>query len=156
MAVFLENLTLDDYCAYWAPWSAYQLTNAVTLLLQQALRVNRHPTGMSPDRGSERQRTLNDIFSLLARIVQAVQIASEAGWEVADAATPRIKSLIRSMPTIPGIERVHVVMPQDVPAPDWPGELYERLVLTFTGNETELDASVLALFDWLNGSDALF
>jgi hypothetical protein len=72
-----------------------------------------------------------------------MQFASEGGWEVAEAALPRIKSLIRSMPAIPGIELVQAAIVPTTAAPsssaDW------------IGKEVEPDADTLALFDWLNG-----
>lgn len=144
LAVFLECLKTPDYYSFWTPWSAYQLSNAVTLLLQQAIRVSQHS---AVDHHVERQRTLSDIFDLLHRLVVAIQLAAEGGWEVAEAATPRIKSLIKAMPPIPGIERVQaLIAPADAapPAPDW-----------VPNREAEPDSEILALFDWLNG-DRMF
>jgi len=140
LAVFLECLKTADYFSFWTPWSAYQLSNAVTLLLQQAIRVSQHP---ATDHQSERQRILSEIFGLLQRLVAAIQLSVEGGWEVAEAATPRINSLIKAMPPIPGIEHIQamIVPPASAPpATDW-----------VPNREAEPDSDILALFDWLNG-----
>jgi hypothetical protein len=144
LATFLECLKTDDFYSFWTQWSAYQLSNAVTLLLQQVIRVSQlEPECPSPDLNADRRSCLHGIFSLLRRIVVAMQFASEGGWEVAEAALPRIKSLIRSMPAIPGIELVQAAIVPTTAAPsssaDW------------IGKEVEPDADTLALFDWLNG-----
>jgi hypothetical protein len=138
LAVFLECLKMDDYNSFWTPWSAYQLSNAVTLLLQQAIRVHQHA---SDEHHSDRERALSDIFALLQRVVSSILVASEH-WEVAEAASPRIKSLIKAMPAIPGVEHIQAMLvATDLmpPPPDWPQM------------EPEPDANILALFDWLNG-----
>lgn len=143
LAVFLDCLKTGDYYSFWTPWSAYQLSNAVTLLLQQAIRVSKHADSQAHERQGERRACLASIFALVRRLVLAIQFASEGGWEVAEAAIPRIKSLIKAMPPLPGVELVQeVVAPAAAapPPPDWAG-----------GKEIEPNADILALFDWLNG-----
>lgn len=147
-AVFIENLREEDFGAFWAPWSAYQLTNAVTLLLQQAIRVHTCanvvqnggpvPANVLPAiRDAAIDASLADTFGLLQRFLTAVQNVSTQ-WEVARSALPRINSLIKSMPPIPGIESVQVLL-----LPDPPG--------WNSVPDIEPDVDILALFDWLTG-----
>lgn len=145
LAALLESLTGQDYHAYWSAWSAYQLSNAVTLLLQQAIRIDQH-TGTPDHRGEDnrlRRQSLDDTFAVLDRLVRIIQAAAERGFEVADASLPRIKSLIKSMPPIHGVEKIQAIL-AGPPMPAVP-ELTGALV------EVEPNIDVLALFDWLNG-----
>lgn len=148
-ATFIEVLREDDYDSFWAPWSAYQLTNAVTLLLQQAIRVHTCanvvqnggpvPANMLPAvRDAAIERALAETFGLLQRFLTAVQNAS-ARWEVAASALPRINSLIKSMPPIPGVESVQALLQPDPPG--WNAAV----------PDIEPDVDILALFDWLTG-----
>lgn len=147
-AVFIESLREEDYGAFWAPWSAYQLTNAVTLLLQQAIRVHTCanvvqnggpvPAHVLPAiRDAAIDASLADTFGLLQRFLTAVQSVS-ALWEVAGSALPRVNSLIKSMPPIPGIEGVQALL-----LPDPPG--------WNSAPDIQPDMDILALFDWLTG-----
>lgn len=147
MATFLECLRDSDYSSFWNPWSAYQLTNAVTLLLQQVIRLQDAAMTLPPDHRRMLEAAIGDTVSLLGRLVSAVQ-ASASRWEVADAALPRIHSLVKSMPPIPGIGAVQDLIrdPGVVIGPtEWP-----------PGSDVQPETDILALFDWLNGDMGSF
>ncbi|BEJ11139.1 hypothetical protein CspHIS471_0105610 [Cutaneotrichosporon sp. HIS471] len=148
MAVFIESLRPEDFDVFWAPWSAYQLTNAVTLLLQQAIRVHTCanvvqsggpvPANVLPAiRDAAIDTSLAETITLLQRVLTAVQSVSTQ-WEVAGSAMPRVNSLIKSMPAIPGIDGVQSLLLPDPPA-------------FGTVPDMEPDVDILALFDWLTG-----
>ncbi|TXT07091.1 hypothetical protein VHUM_03261 [Vanrija humicola] len=158
LALFLETLWDDDYKAYWSPWSAYQLSNAITLLLQQAIRIHeldhKFPT---PTPDAERTLVLGDVCTVLARITSSVQRTADAGWEVAEAALPRIKSLVKSVPAvIPGIDAIRAMLGCPVAMAgvnEWGGyEMPEAKAPAARADAgIEPDGDILALFDWLNG-----
>lgn len=146
LASLIDCLGAHDYQCYWSPWSAYQLSNAVTLLLQQSIRIHQHPV-LPHERQHQaeferhRQQSLDDTFAVLGRLVTVIQVAADRGFEVADAALPRIKSLIKSMSPIPGIDGVQALVAE----PAMPA------VPEFPSVDIEPTHDILALFDWLNG-----
>lgn len=147
MATFLECLRDTDHSSFWNPWSAYQLTNAVTLLLQQVIRLHDAAMTLPPEHRRSLEVAIADTIALLGRVVVAVQ-SSAPRWEVADAALPRIHSLVKSMPPIPGIGAMQALVrdPGVVIGPtDWP-----------PGSEVQPEGDILALFDWLNGDMGSF
>ncbi|EIW70144.1 hypothetical protein TREMEDRAFT_56824 [Tremella mesenterica DSM 1558] len=95
---FLEGLTSEDYASFWVPWASFQISHATALLLRTAMRLHRD--------GSTLTKLLDTAWTLLNRLVKAVERGVDSAWEVAEVAYPKVKALVNSLPNIPGSEGV--------------------------------------------------
>ncbi|KAK4688139.1 hypothetical protein P7C73_g1977, partial [Tremellales sp. Uapishka_1] len=101
----LETLGTEDYFGFWTPWSSYLISHAVAFLLRIAIKTFTNETRMSAHLATWQQA-----LELVERTVIVVQRGCDAGWDVAEAAMPRLKILIRSMPAVDGTDRIKALI----------------------------------------------
>lgn len=114
VADFLDNLMVEDYSAFWAPCtsspssqvhshvnlltrsqgSSYHISHAASLILQTCLKLSQIKSDLAS------LSIFDALFSLLKRIVTACQVQAGGYNEVAEAAVPRLRRLILSVPEL--------------------------------------------------------
>lgn len=126
---FINNLHPSDFAAFWAPWSSYQITQSISLLVRLAAMHQRDAPLLA--------HVCVDLFD---RLVRSIERTVEGSWQVGEDALNRIKLLLPSVRHVPGIEAIKDRL---LPAPQ---------LLAVSNNQTELQGE--EFLAWvLGGSD---